>query len=113
MAQLGRDTEATRSTPGPWPSWFQAVLHPNYGRNKILPGFRLMAADRLHVWWHVPAMTLISSPLKAKAQPSQAHQGKSDGLINIAADYTLGIRLRQRYRSWVARTVLWWIALAP
>ena len=36
-----------------------------HGRNKIPLSFRLMASDRLHVWWHVPAMTLISSPLNS------------------------------------------------
>ena len=34
-----------------------------------------------------PTKANLPTTAKTKAQPSQAHQGKSDGLINIAADY--------------------------
>jgi len=50
-----------------------------------------------------PTKANLPTTAKTKAQPSQAHQGKSDGLINIAADYTLNIGPRQRHRTWVAR----------
>jgi hypothetical protein len=38
-----------------------------------------------------PTKANLPTAAKTKAQPNQAHQGKSDGLINIAAHYMLGI----------------------
>jgi hypothetical protein len=38
-----------------------------------------------------PTKANLPTTAKTKAQPNQAHQGKSDGLINIAAHYMLGI----------------------
>ena len=38
-----------------------------------------------------PTKANLPTTAKTKAQPSQAHQGKSDGLINIAAHYTFSI----------------------
>jgi hypothetical protein len=38
-----------------------------------------------------PTKANLPTTEKTRAPPSQTHQGKSDGLINIAAHYTLGI----------------------
>ena len=38
-----------------------------------------------------PTKANLPTTAKTKAQPSHAHQGKSDGLINIAAKYMLSI----------------------
>jgi hypothetical protein len=40
-----------------------------------------------------PTKANLPTAAKTKAQPSQAHQGKSDGLINIAAHYRLSFAL--------------------
>ena len=42
-----------------------------------------------------PTRANLPTTAKTKAPPSQAHQGKSDGLINITADYKLSIGPRR------------------
>ena len=46
-----------------------------------------------------PTKANLPTTAKTKTQPSQAHQGKSDGLINITAHYMLGRPTRNSRES--------------